>query len=110
MGSLRALIERGDPASSLFYLNGFTRLTPDRKVFIVQCAVVSRLSESILLELLSDPRVGLVLGVELNPELRDVHLVPHGSPGLVLLRVGLRRGLVHLMGAARPRRQCPRGG
>ena len=35
---------------------------PDRKVFLVQAAVVSRLSEGVLADLLQDPRVGQTYG------------------------------------------------
>ena len=41
--------------NSMFYLNGFSRLTDSRRSFLVQCAVVSRVSDSCLVELLEDP-------------------------------------------------------
>ena len=48
---------RQDPTASKFYINGFSRLQGDRKVFLAQCAVISRVAEGALSELLEDPRV-----------------------------------------------------
>eukprot|EP00974_Lingulodinium_polyedra_P069540 6732955-Lingulodinium_polyedra.AAC.1 len=45
------------PNSHMYYLNGFSRLTPDKKEFLVKVAVTARLSEGVLLELAQDPRV-----------------------------------------------------
>ena len=48
-----------DPNASLFYINGFSRLTPDRMHFMVQAAIVAWVPESVLAELMIDPRVAL---------------------------------------------------
>ena len=45
------------PDISNFYLGGFKRITGDRKVFLAQAAMISRVSEGVLQELLEDPRV-----------------------------------------------------
>ena len=52
---------QADPTASKYYLNGFDRLKsePDRKVFIAEGALVSRVPEGVLAEVLKDPRVGL---------------------------------------------------
>ena len=51
-----AFIE-ADSNNSMFYLNGFTRLTGTRKTFLVECAIASRVTEGVLHELTEDPRV-----------------------------------------------------
>eukprot|EP00974_Lingulodinium_polyedra_P046797 4484952-Lingulodinium_polyedra.AAC.1 len=48
-----------DERPSLFYLNGFNRLEPRGKNFMVQASMVSRVSEGVLAELMSDARVAL---------------------------------------------------
>ena len=47
-----------DPSASLFFVNGSQRLTADRRLFLVQAALVSRSSEGVLQDLLQGPRVG----------------------------------------------------
>jgi hypothetical protein len=49
------IIEKG--SASLYYLNGFNRLRGELKTFMVECAMVSRLTEGALLSLMEDPRV-----------------------------------------------------
>ena len=46
-----------DETASHFYINGFSRLTPDRLKFLVQAAIVSFVSEAVLLQLMKDARV-----------------------------------------------------
>ena len=48
------------PNASLYYLNGFDRLEVPHKAFLVHGAIVSRVMESALLELLDDSRVPLI--------------------------------------------------
>ena len=48
-----------DTHSSLFYLKGFGRLAADRRRFMVQCAVASRVAEGVQTELMEDSRVAL---------------------------------------------------
>ena len=48
---------RTEQKGSLYYLNGFGRLNNSLKLFMVRCAVVSRVAESVLLDLMEDPRV-----------------------------------------------------
>ena len=47
-----------DEQANLFFLNGFHRLEERGKMFAVQAAVVARVTEGDLSELMSDPRVG----------------------------------------------------
>ena len=46
-----------DPRASLFYLKGFSRLAADRKQFLVQVSIASRVAEGLEAELLEDSRV-----------------------------------------------------
>eukprot|EP00974_Lingulodinium_polyedra_P076505 7405157-Lingulodinium_polyedra.AAC.1 len=48
-----------DPSASLFFLKGFHRLQQEGKNFLVHAALVSRVSEGCLAELMTDPRVAL---------------------------------------------------
>ena len=51
-----------DTGSSLFYLNGFSRLSSERRAFVVTAAMVSRVSEAAMQELLADARVAQTYG------------------------------------------------
>ena len=51
-----AFISQGEKPS-LFFLNGFRRLEERGKLFLVHASIVSRVSEGVLSELMSDPRV-----------------------------------------------------
>ena len=42
---------------SLYYLNGFRRLNASRKLLMVKCAIVSRVAEGVLVDILEDSRV-----------------------------------------------------
>ena len=46
-----------DPHASKYVLNGFQRLAGDRRGFVVVQALVSRISESLLVELMEDARI-----------------------------------------------------
>ena len=59
-----------DPSSSKFYLNGWRRLVGDRVQFVVTQALVTRVSEGLLLELMEDSRVMLRID-ELKEVLRS---------------------------------------
>ena len=48
---------KADPSASLFYLNGFSRLSGIKKTFLVECAIVSRVSDAALGLLMEDNRV-----------------------------------------------------
>ena len=47
-----------DETASHFYINGYSRLTPGRRLFLVQAGIVSRVSEGVLLQLLKGCQCG----------------------------------------------------
>lgn len=51
-----------DPSSSKYFLNGWKRLVGDRRSFVVVQALVTRVSESFILELMHDARILRRLG------------------------------------------------
>eukprot|EP00974_Lingulodinium_polyedra_P007945 756942-Lingulodinium_polyedra.AAC.1 len=62
-----------DLSASLLYLNGFSRLASDRRLFLTQAAVVSRVSEGVLAELLEEPRVAKSYPVLWHSLASDMH-------------------------------------
>eukprot|EP00975_Prorocentrum_lima_P060180 12621052-Prorocentrum_lima.AAC.1 len=62
-----------DPHASTYYLAGFSRLAEDRRLAVVMFSMCSRVAESILQELLEDPRVAqryATLWATMSEELR----------------------------------------
>jgi hypothetical protein len=50
---------RADDSASKFFINGFTRLQGPVKVFFVECAFMSRVSDGVMAELMEGSRVAL---------------------------------------------------
>ena len=46
-----------DPEASMFYLNGFFRFKEEQTTFMVQCAIISRVADSVMQDLMEDSRV-----------------------------------------------------
>lgn len=82
-----------DPIISKYYLNGYSRFSPECRQFAVSAAVVSRVAEGFQAELLHDNRVGFrmeALWEAANKELRWVIDLPdHLWSGLSKVSPGL---------------------
>eukprot|EP00974_Lingulodinium_polyedra_P046504 4455465-Lingulodinium_polyedra.AAC.1 len=54
---VRLIMDGGDERPNLHFLKGFSRLEARGRAFLVQAALVSKVPEGILSELMGDPRV-----------------------------------------------------